>query len=153
MTNAEARFSNSLRPRKPEGSLGRTAQDGHLDSHTAPELCEKTHTHNLTPAVWFIKAVSDTAGDPDTSQYSRKPRNSCNSLQVKSSQVYQKPQWGYMKEHQWKNIWYDTAVNIKYKHLQQKETNGNKNENKIVRMSKTKTTTSNQRKIINQNKS
>ena len=40
MTSAEARFSNSLRPRKPEGSLGRTAQDGHLDSHTAPELCD-----------------------------------------------------------------------------------------------------------------
>ena len=40
MTNAEARFNNSLRPRKPEGSLGRTAQDGHLDSHTAPELCD-----------------------------------------------------------------------------------------------------------------
>ena len=40
VTNAEARFNNSLRPRKPEGSLGRTAQDGHLDSHTAPELCE-----------------------------------------------------------------------------------------------------------------
>ena len=39
MTNAEARFNISLRPRKPEGSLGRTAQDGHLDSHTAPELC------------------------------------------------------------------------------------------------------------------
>ena len=38
MTNAEAWFSNPLRPRKPEGSLGRTAQDGHLDSHTAPEL-------------------------------------------------------------------------------------------------------------------
>ena len=38
MTNAEARFNNSLRPRKPEGSLGRTAQDGHLDPHTAPEL-------------------------------------------------------------------------------------------------------------------
>ena len=28
----------SVNPRKPEGSLGRTAQDGHLDSHTAPEL-------------------------------------------------------------------------------------------------------------------
>ena len=41
MTKAEARFNNSLRPRKPEGSLGRTAQDGHLDSHTAPELCTK----------------------------------------------------------------------------------------------------------------
>ena len=42
-----------------------------------------------------------------------------------------------MKEHQRKNIWYDTAANIKYKCLQQKETNGNKNENKIVRISKT----------------
>ena len=39
MYNAEARFNKSLRPRKPEGSLGRTAQDVHLDSHTAPELC------------------------------------------------------------------------------------------------------------------
>ena len=39
MTNAEARFNKSLRPRKPEDSLGRTAQDVHLDSHTAPELC------------------------------------------------------------------------------------------------------------------
>ena len=38
MTNAEAWLSNSLRPRKPEGSLGRTVQDGHLDSHTAPKL-------------------------------------------------------------------------------------------------------------------
>ena len=38
-TNAEAWFNIALRPRKPEGSLGRTAQDCHLDSHTAPELC------------------------------------------------------------------------------------------------------------------
>ena len=38
MTNAEAWFNKSLRPRKPEGSLGLTAQDVHLDSHTAPEL-------------------------------------------------------------------------------------------------------------------
>ena len=37
-TNAEAWFNIALRPRKPEGSLGRTAQDGNLDSHTAPEL-------------------------------------------------------------------------------------------------------------------
>ena len=37
MTTAEARFNNFLRPRKPEGSLGR-AQDVHLDSNTAPEL-------------------------------------------------------------------------------------------------------------------
>ena len=38
MTNAEAWCTNSLHPRKPEGSLGRTAQEGHLNSHTAPEL-------------------------------------------------------------------------------------------------------------------
>ena len=38
MTNAEAQFNKSLRPRKPEGSLERTAQDVHLDSHTALEL-------------------------------------------------------------------------------------------------------------------
>ena len=30
VTNAEAQFNNSLRPRKPEGSLGRAAQDVHL---------------------------------------------------------------------------------------------------------------------------
>ena len=40
---------NSLRPRKPESSLGRTAQDGHLDSHTAPEL---------RAAVACVKVVS-----------------------------------------------------------------------------------------------
>ena len=47
VTNAEARFSKSLRPRKPEGSLGRTAQDGHLDSHTAPEHSSAQH-----PQAW-----------------------------------------------------------------------------------------------------
>ena len=40
VTSAEAWFNIALRPRKPEGSLGRTAQDGHLDSHTAPELSD-----------------------------------------------------------------------------------------------------------------
>ena len=43
MTNAEARFNSSLRPRKPEGSLGRTAQDGHLDSHIVLELCPESY--------------------------------------------------------------------------------------------------------------
>ena len=37
-TSAEAWFSIALHPQKPEGSLGWTAQDGHLDSHTVPEL-------------------------------------------------------------------------------------------------------------------
>ena len=43
MTNAEAWFNNSLCPWKPEGLLGRTAQDGHLDSHIAPELNNVLH--------------------------------------------------------------------------------------------------------------
>ena len=51
MTNAEARCNKSLRPRKPEGSLGRTAQDVHLDSHTAPELCE------TNAEAWFNIAL------------------------------------------------------------------------------------------------
>ena len=38
VTNAEAWFNKSLLPRKPERSLGRTAQDVPLDSHAAPEL-------------------------------------------------------------------------------------------------------------------
>ena len=33
-----ARFNVALSPQKPQGSLGRKAEDGHLDSHTAPEL-------------------------------------------------------------------------------------------------------------------
>ena len=49
VTNAEARFNNSLRPRKPEGSLGRTAQDCHLDSHTAPDLWARS-----VPELYFI---------------------------------------------------------------------------------------------------
>ena len=34
-------FSIALHPRKPAGSLGQTAQDGHLNSHTTPELCKQ----------------------------------------------------------------------------------------------------------------
>ena len=51
MTNAEAWFSIALRPRKPEGSLGRTAQDGLLDSHTAPELWQLIVDDELMPNV------------------------------------------------------------------------------------------------------
>ena len=39
-TNAEAWFNIALRRRKPEGSLGRTAQDGHLDSHDWHSSCD-----------------------------------------------------------------------------------------------------------------
>ena len=38
MANAKAWFNIALRPWKPEGLLGRTAQYGHLNSHAAPGL-------------------------------------------------------------------------------------------------------------------
>ena len=57
MTNAEARFNNSLRPRKPEGSLGWTAQDGHVDSHTAPELCSSSLNTVLFLNVCDVKEM------------------------------------------------------------------------------------------------
>ena len=60
MTNAEARCNKSLRPQKPEGSLGRTAQDVHLDSHTAPELWHLStcpSPAHLSPSPSFILPV------------------------------------------------------------------------------------------------
>ena len=56
-TNAEAWFNIALRPWKPERSLGQTAQDGHLDSHTAPELWYFLQvSFNLKVwMVWFKK--------------------------------------------------------------------------------------------------
>ena len=56
MTSAEAWFNVALRPRKPEGSLGRTAQDGHLDSHTAPELwlCECWRSYEVFFFFFFL---------------------------------------------------------------------------------------------------
>ena len=57
MTNAEARCNKSLRPRKPEGSLGRTAQDVHLDSHTAPELLA---TSAFISALWLFLNTQKT---------------------------------------------------------------------------------------------
>ena len=51
--NAEAWFTIALRPRKPEGSLGRTAQDGHLDSHTAPELWSLSGCRKPVLGVWL----------------------------------------------------------------------------------------------------
>ena len=64
MTNAEARCNKSLRPRKPEGSLGRTAQDVHLDSHTAPELWVSSVVLvgvYIPPEVNAAKAVNQLA--------------------------------------------------------------------------------------------
>ena len=55
MTSPEAWFSIALRPRKPEGSLGRTAQDGHLDSLTAPE-----HIVFILHSFMCLEPIEDT---------------------------------------------------------------------------------------------
>ena len=62
MTNAEARFNNSLRPRKPEGSLGRTAQDGHLDSHTPPKLSKMKGEVVITEIGFSLSSVDLLVG-------------------------------------------------------------------------------------------
>ena len=59
-TNAEAWFNIALRPRKPEGSLGRTALDGHLDSHTAPELRRLRQTARPTVSPRVLLFVDGT---------------------------------------------------------------------------------------------
>ena len=75
MTNAVARFNKSLRPRKPEGSLGRTAQDVHLDSHTAPELPAQHTTFN-TLDNWAIKTPPNQKGKgPERKGYRVMARN------------------------------------------------------------------------------
>ena len=60
MTNAEARFNKSLRPRKPEGSLGRTAQDVHFDSHTAPELRSHVYVGALALGCFYSHISTGT---------------------------------------------------------------------------------------------
>ena len=75
-TNAEAWFNIALRQRKPEDSLGRTAQDGHLDSHTAPELWATVALlsccFTYTEARWPIRD-GDRVGRDD--RVKARPRN------------------------------------------------------------------------------
>ena len=72
MTNAEARFNKSLHPRKPEGSLGRTAQDFHLGSHTAPELWY----WRVIDVRFYASVVEDLSGvDVDDMLQMRKKNN------------------------------------------------------------------------------
>ena len=78
MTNAEARCNKSLRPRKPEGSLGRTAQDVHLDSHTAPELWTLPAQHKTFNTLdnWAIKPPPNQKGKgPERKGYRVMTRN------------------------------------------------------------------------------
>ena len=58
MSNAEAWFNVALRPQKAESSLGRGAQDGHHDFHTAPD-------GNL---MAFVFELTRLLQDPDDSK-------------------------------------------------------------------------------------
>ena len=88
MTNAKARFSKSLCPRKPEGSLGRTAQDGHLDSHTTPELWQITlklrtiYKKPPPPPPKKKKPTTTHTHTKNTTSFQTKPV--CQSLSVKN---------------------------------------------------------------------
>ena len=53
-TNAETWCNTSLRPRKPEGLLGWTAQDGHLDSHSSWTMIMNSQV-TTTPELWTVK--------------------------------------------------------------------------------------------------
>ena len=64
MTNAKARFNVALRPQKPYGSLGRKAQDGHLDFHTAPELCFETPYKHKSPVIASVHPESASVSWP-----------------------------------------------------------------------------------------
>ena len=72
MTNAEARFNNSLRPRKPEGSLGRTAQDGHESAMSMiPTLCTETSrtehvVHLILESVFILGIFILNSSIPDS---------------------------------------------------------------------------------------
>ena len=87
MTNAEAWFNIALRPRKPEGSLGRTARDGHLDSHTAPELrdaCIRRTTLSTTPPTLSTIFNSVADGGPSRGQASTASPSSALPVRVNS---------------------------------------------------------------------
>ena len=83
MTNAEARCNKSLRPRKPEGSLGRTAQDVHLHSHTAPELCltqlPGSASYTLSLCLKCMFAIIRINASLHVSFVAISSRNPCNS--------------------------------------------------------------------------
>ena len=109
MTNAEAWFNIALRPRKPEGSLGRTAQDGHLDSHTAPELCD---TQQGNTNVY----ISITLNLIDGMQYeiSRLLEEKC---ELKKKLAYKKFTQVYLERDEEKLMYYTGLASFQVLHL------------------------------------
>ena len=87
MTNAEAWFSIYLRPRKPEGSLGRTAHDGHLDFHTAPEYavweiegCTLSQRHYTTGTANSLRAETEWPREQATIKQASETSGLCRAV-------------------------------------------------------------------------
>ena len=75
VTNACVWFSVALRPQKPYGSLGRGAQDGHLDFHTAPELsATKLTVQCCYASSWVVSQRIDTSKTTDARAVSKAVR-------------------------------------------------------------------------------
>ena len=87
MTNAEAWFSIALRPRKPEGSLGRTAQDGHLDSHTAPELCDSPQQEEAVTYYTYFLALNVLSAVQGHSPQERQQQSNDNNDHLRTPQL------------------------------------------------------------------
>ena len=62
-------FNKSLRPRKPEGSLGRTTQDVHIDSHTSPDPRSDTRPYIL---IFLSRQINTWLSRQNTSFVSTK---------------------------------------------------------------------------------
>ena len=45
-------------------SIGRTAQDGHLDSHTAPELCDSVSIQTIVVLFVLVQILLAAINDP-----------------------------------------------------------------------------------------
>ena len=118
MTNAEAWFNIALRPWKPEGSLGRTAQDGHLDSHTTPELCASRlkGRNNVYIVTHFLKAAWKLNGKEQG-----KSTHEC-----KTSHGYKQQQTNEAKQQEQEH----TRIRNKGKQQQQTKRQTNKRANK-----------------------
>ena len=71
MTSAEETYI-ALRPQKPQGSLGRKAQDGHLDSHTAPELPVPNSPYGLCGREATLNSEGQVCGHSDLTDGSQR---------------------------------------------------------------------------------
>ena len=85
---------------------GHFATADHTRGQTRRSLHHLTSEKSESLLMYFIFEEDLTGGGGGTTiTLKEMGRPKLEASQVKSSSLFQKPQWGYMKEHQWKNIW------------------------------------------------